>query len=133
MNFFSMQEVQDALRKQGVSEEVAQKVQDTLTPVPTSWCYNVLFTSDTYSTLHHRHGQPLFATVTMDMPIEYGSDLLALSLALKQMTKIKDLIVVDYKLLKGPFRPEGLAPTVRLTPTNIDWSKTQVKPNDALA
>ena len=24
-NFFSMQEVQDALRKQGVSEEVAQK------------------------------------------------------------------------------------------------------------
>ena len=35
MNFFSMQEVQDALRKQGVSEEVAQKVQDTLTPVPT--------------------------------------------------------------------------------------------------
>lgn len=80
----------------------------TLQNVEPSYFYNLVFS-------HKEPGRDTktsFCSVHLDKPIEYGSDLESLRVFFGSHLKLKDFVIISWRLMDGPKRPDGTAPQV---------------------
>lgn len=76
--------------------------------VEPSYFYNLVFSHKEPG----RDAKTSFCSVRLDKPIAYGSDLESLRSFFDSHLKLKEFVIISWRLMDGPKRPDGSAPQV---------------------